>query len=70
MVRYWDEAARQPVTHFLAMPVCSVATAEALFDAMAEVIESRDISWANIVGYASGTASGVRNSVLSRLRGK
>lgn len=30
MVRLWNEAARQPVTRFLAMPTCNVSTAEAL----------------------------------------
>ena len=30
MVQYWSEMSHQPVTHFLAMPVCSVSTAEAL----------------------------------------
>ena len=70
MVRYWSDAAHQPVTRFLAMPVCNVSTAEALFDALAQELESRDIPWSNIVGYASDTASvvvGAHNSVLSRL---
>ena len=32
MVRFWHDAARQPITHFLAMPVCNIATAEVLFN--------------------------------------
>ena len=31
MVLYWNQAQRQAVTRFLALPVCNVATAEALF---------------------------------------
>ena len=71
MVRLWNEAAHQPVTRFLAMPVCNIATAEALFDALAKELESRNIPWTNLVGYASDTASvtvGAHNSVLSRIR--
>ena len=71
MVQLWNEAARQPVTRFLAMPVCNIATAEALFDALAKELESRNIPWTNLVGYASDTASvtvGAHNSVLSRIR--
>ena len=73
MVRFWHEAARQPVMRFLAMPVCNIATAEVLFNALAQELESRNIPWSNVIGYASDTASimvGVRNSVLSRPRSK
>ena len=73
MVRYWDQAQRQAVTRFLALPVCNVATAEALFQCLAHEIESRSIPWSNVVGYASDTASvmvGVHTSVLSRIRCK
>ena len=73
MVRFWHEAARQPITRFLAMPVCNIATAEVLFNALAQELESRNIPWSNVIGYASVTASvmvGIRNSVLSRLRSK
>lgn len=72
-VRLWNDAARQPVTHFLAMPVCNIATTCALFDALAHEIESRNIPWSNVIRYRSDTASvmvGIRNSVLSRLRTK
>lgn len=41
MVRYWSQSARQPVTRFLCMPVCSIATAEALFEALSKELESR-----------------------------
>ena len=55
------------------MPVCNIATAEVLFNALAQELESRNIPWSNVIGYASVTASvmvGIRNSVLSRLRSK
>ena len=73
MVRYWSETASQPVTRFLAMPICNEATAEALFGAMAEELRTRDIPWSNVIGYASDTASvivGQHNSVLSRIHEK
>ena len=71
MVRYWSDTARQPVTRFLAMPVCNVSTAEALFDAMAQELHSRNIPWSNVVGFMSDTANvmvGAHNSVLSRVK--
>ena len=73
MVRFWSDTARQPVTRFLAMPVCNTSTAEALFDALEKELAARAIPWSNLVGYASDTASvmvGVHNSVLSRVRSK
>ena len=71
MVRVWDDSRRQAVTRFLAMPVCNVSTAEALFNAIESELESYDIPWKNLIGYASDTANvmvGVRNSVLSRIK--
>ena len=71
MVRYWDDKSCQAVSRFLAMPVCNVSTAEALFDAMDRELESRKIPWSNVIGYASDTANvmvGARNSVLSRIK--
>ena len=73
LVRYWDQSQRQAVTRFLALPVCNIATAEALFESLSNEIESRGIPWSNMIGYASDSASvmvGVRNSVLSRVRSK
>ena len=73
MVRIWDNTKRQAMTRFLAMPVCNDATAAALFTAVSSELESRDIPWKNVIGYASDTASvmvGVRNSVLSRIKQK
>ena len=73
MVRVWDDSKRQAVTRFLAMPVCNVSTAEALFNAVEYELESHDIAWNNVIGYASDTASvmvGRRNSVLSRIKEK
>ena len=70
MVRYWNKEAEQPVTCFLYMPVCNIATAEALFTAIEKEFGSRKIPWSNMVSYASGTASvmvGRHNSVLSSL---
>lgn len=43
---------------------------QSLFSALAHELESRDIPWKNVVGYASDTANvmvGKRNSVLSRI---
>lgn len=31
MVRFWDESAYYSISQFLAMPVCTVATAQAMF---------------------------------------
>lgn len=73
MVHYWDDGASQPVTRFLAMTVCSIATTEALFNALDQELHSRNIPWSNVIGYASNTASvmvGAHNSVLSRVREK
>ena len=52
-------------------PVCNIATAEALFDALSNELESRDLPWSNVIGYASDLCSmmvGAHNSVLNRLR--
>ena len=73
MVCFWSDTARQPVTRFLAMPVCNISTAEALFDALEKELAASAIPWSNLVGYASDTTSvmvGVHNSVLSRVRSK
>ena len=73
MVRYWDDQLGMAVTRFLAMPVCNIATGQSLFDALEAELSSRSIPWENAVGFASDSASvmvGIRNSVLSRVRGK
>ena len=70
MVRFWDKARGKAVCQLLGIPVCNIATAETLFQALAKELEERDIPWGNIVGFASDSASvmvGKRNSVLSRL---
>ena len=70
LVRYWDKEAEQPVTIFLCMPVCNIATAEAHFTVIEKEFGSRKIPWSNMVGYASDTASfmvGRHNSGFSRL---
>ena len=48
MVLFWHEAARQPVTRFLAMPDYNIATPEVLFNALTQELESRNISWSNV----------------------
>ena len=61
------------VTHFLDMPVCKTATAKNLFHAISTTMEKEQLSWENMVGFASDTANvtiGARNSVLSRLQEK
>ena len=73
LVRYWDQLQRQAVTRFLALPVCNIATAEALFKALSNEIDSRGIPWSNMIGYGSDSASvmvGAHNSVLSQIRTK
>ena len=73
LVRLWDDKVVHCVTRFLAMPVCNIATAEKLFDAINTVMEENAIPWKNVVGYASDTANvmvGEHNSVLSRVREK
>ena len=55
------------------MPVCNIATAEKMFEALNEVMEENEIPWENVVGYASDMANvmvGARNSVLSRIQDK
>ena len=55
------------------MPVCNIATAENMFEALDKVMEEHEIPWENVVGYASDTANvmvGAHNSVLSRIRDK
>jgi len=49
MVQYWSEMAHQPVMRFLAMPVCSGGTAEALFGVTAQELESHDILWSTVL---------------------
>ena len=70
MVRFWDEQIRKVATRFLDAPVCNIATGETLFNALASVLETRNIPWKNVIGFASDSASvmvGKRNSVLSRV---
>ena len=70
MVRYWDTVAQKPVTRFLCMPVCNIATAQSVFHAIEEAFKSRSTPWKNMIGYASDTANvmvGKHNSVLSQL---
>ena len=57
MVRYCDDSSRKTVTRFLAMPVCSIATGQTLFDALATVLSERRIPWSNIIGFCSDSAS-------------
>ena len=43
MVRYWDKKLKQPVTRFLSMPICNIATAELLFLAIEKEFELHGI---------------------------
>ena len=48
----------------------NVATGETLFNALVAVLETHNIPWKNVIGFASDSASvmvGKRNSVLSRV---
>ena len=70
MVRYWDDSSRKTVTRFLSMPVCNIATAQNLFDALSNALSERNIPWCNVIGFCSDSASvmvGRYNSVLSRV---
>ena len=48
LVQYWDQSQRQAVTRFLVLPVCNIATAEALFESLSNEIESHGIPWLNM----------------------
>ena len=64
---------RRAVTRFLDMPVCNIATAEKLFEAICTCLEKRQLPWENVIGFASDSANmmvGAHNSVLSRVREK
>ena len=70
MVRLWDDCRDEVVDRFLDCPVCNIATGENLFEALADVLQKRDIPWKNVVGFASDSASVIvdrHNSVLSRV---
>ena len=70
MIKYWDNNLDKVVTRFLDAPVCNIATGESLFNALAGALETRQIPWENLIGFASDSASvmvGKRNSVLSRV---
>ena len=70
LVRYWDEHLGRAVTRFLDIPVCNTATAENLFHTISTTMEKEQLSWENVVHFASDTANVMvraRNSVLSRL---
>ena len=56
MVRFWDESAHCAISQFLAMPVCNVDTAQAMFD-LSKELECHKIPWSNVIGYTSDTAS-------------
>ena len=43
MVRVWDDSKRQAVKRFLAMTVCNISTAEALFNAIEHELEYNNI---------------------------
>jgi hypothetical protein len=73
LVRMWDNCQRKPVTRFLDMPVCNIATAEKLFECIDTVLVSSGIPWSNVVGLESDTCNvmmGRHNSVLSRVKEK
>ena len=69
MVRYLDKISQEPVTQFLSMLVCNIATGQLLFDAIDEAFTSHNIPWDIMIGYASDMAS-VKvcksNSVISQ----
>ena len=73
LVRLWDENLGKPITRFLDMPVCNIATGEKLFELIDKSLFERQIPWSNVVGFESDTANvmiGRHNSVLSRVKTK
>ena len=73
LVRLWDNDLGKPVTRFLDMPVCNIATAMRLFEHIDASLNERGIPWSNVVGFESDTANvmmGKHNSVLSRVKVK
>ena len=56
------------VTHVFDAPVCNIATAESLFNALAGALETHQVPWEYLIGFASDSVSvmvGKRKSVLS-----
>ena len=70
MDKYRDQELCKVVTRFLAMPVCNIGTAQALFDAIESEFDSYSIPWSNVVGFASDTASVMVGAHMSQLREK
>ena len=71
LVRYWSNVNIHPMTRYLAMPICNIATAVNLFGALKPVMEDCKLRWKNVVGYASDTANimvGGRNSFLKYIQ--
>ena len=69
-MRYWDESCGVIVCRVLGMPVCNIATAKTLFNALEQKLAKRSIPWSNVLGFASDIASvivGKRNSVPSHV---
>ena len=65
-----DNIIGRPVTRFLDMPVCNIATASKLFDCIDSLFEFKNIPWSNVVGFESDTCNvmmGRHNSVLHLL---
>ena len=70
LVRFWDDQLDRIAIRFLDAPVVNIATGETLFQALDSTLQTRAIPWANVIGFASDSASvmaGKRNSVLSRV---
>ena len=73
IVCFWDELLGKAVTHFLAMPVCNIATGESPFNALDAELNNHFIPWENVLGFGSDSASvmvGAYNFVLSRVKEK
>ena len=70
LVRFWDDQLDKVAKRFFDAPVVNIATGETLFEALDHALQIRAIPWANVIGFASDSASvmvGKRNSVLSRV---
>ena len=52
-VRMWDNTIGRPVTRFLDMPGCNIATASKLFECIDSLFEIKNIPWSNVVGFES-----------------
>ena len=72
IIRHWDDTGRVVPT-FVDMPVCNQATAANIFGALDECAQRYKLRWERCCSYAGDNAtvnSGIRNSIMSRIKEK